>query len=169
MLAFLHRSAALGVAMLGVVMLNAVFAFFRERHAEHAVEALALYLPVRASVVRDGRRSEVDAAGLVRGDFLVIAEGDRISADGRHPHRGSHPARVLAEHRFFTNPVLLWAIGADVVLTAAIVYVPPLQSVFDTTALPLWQVALVLPFPFLVWGADEVRRWNARRQGRPTP
>ncbi|MEP7088510.1 MAG: cation-transporting P-type ATPase [Nocardioidaceae bacterium] len=82
-LAFANGTVALAAAIFGVVLLNAVFAFFQERHAEHAVEALASYLPERASVVRDGTRVDIDAVDLVRGDVLVIAEGDRISADGR--------------------------------------------------------------------------------------
>ncbi len=83
LMALLNGTVPLGVAIFGVVLLNAVFAFFQERHAEHAVEALASYLPERASVVRDGTRVEADAVELVRGDVLVVAEGDRISADGR--------------------------------------------------------------------------------------
>ncbi|QWZ08836.1 cation-transporting P-type ATPase [Nocardioides panacis] len=70
---------------------------------------------------------------------------------------------------FFSNPLLLWAIGAELVLTAAIIYVPAFQRVFDTTALPAWQVALVLPFPVLVWGVDEARRWRDRRRGTRAP
>lgn len=66
-----------------VIVINAAFAFAQERHAERAVEALAAFLPMRAKVLRDGRVTEVDAVGLVRGDVLVIEEGDRISADAR--------------------------------------------------------------------------------------
>jgi calcium-translocating P-type ATPase len=83
LMAIFNHSKALGIAIFGVVLLNAVFAFFQERHAEHAVEALASYLPSRASVLRDGRRQDVDARQLVRGDVLVVTEGDRISADAR--------------------------------------------------------------------------------------
>ena len=82
-LAVISGSPVLGAAIVGVIVLNAVFAFFQELHAEHAVEALAVYLPSRASVLRDGSRQEVDAMTLVPGDILLIQEGDRISADGR--------------------------------------------------------------------------------------
>src|SRR6516162_3188587 len=53
-LAFLAATPPLGFAILAVILLNAVFAFVQERHAERAVEALAGYLPVTATVVRDG-------------------------------------------------------------------------------------------------------------------
>ncbi|WP_236794257.1 cation-transporting P-type ATPase [Amycolatopsis sp. GM8] len=71
------------VAVIVVILINAVFAFVQERHAERAVEALAAFLPPRAKVLRDGQVRVIDAVELVPGDVLVIEEGDRISADAR--------------------------------------------------------------------------------------
>lgn len=71
------------IAVVIVIVLNAAFAFAQEMQAERAVEALQGYIPQRARIVRDGREAEVDAVGLVPGDLLLIAEGDRISADGQ--------------------------------------------------------------------------------------
>ena len=82
-LAFVGGAPVLGVAIVAVIVLNAVFAFAQERQAERAVEALSGYLPQQAAVRRDGRRGVVDARDLVPGDVLLVAEGDRISADGR--------------------------------------------------------------------------------------
>jgi magnesium-transporting ATPase (P-type) len=82
-LAFCAASAVLGVAIALVVVLNAAFAFVQERHAERAVEALRRYLPAQATVIRDGRRCAVPARALVPGDVLLLAEGDRVSADAR--------------------------------------------------------------------------------------
>jgi calcium-translocating P-type ATPase len=82
-LAAINRSLPLAVAVAAVIVINAVFAFFQELHAEHAVEALAAYLPTHATVVRDSRRQVIDATTLVPGDVLIIEEGDRISADAR--------------------------------------------------------------------------------------
>ncbi|MFJ2738148.1 cation-translocating P-type ATPase [Streptomyces sp. NPDC087440] len=61
-----------------------------------------------------------------------------------------------------TNRLLLWGIGFELVFTAAVVYAPPLQDVFGTAALSPAQLAVVAPFPLLVWGADELLR-RARR------
>jgi calcium-translocating P-type ATPase len=69
------------IAVVVVIVLNAVFAFIQEMQAERAVEALQEYLPPQARVMRDGEPVQVDAASLVPGDLLLIAEGDRISAD----------------------------------------------------------------------------------------
>ena len=65
---------------------------------------------------------------------------------------------------FFTNRLLLWGIAFELVFAALLVYVPPLQRVFGTAALGPAELAFLLPFPFIVWGADELRRWLRRRR-----
>ena len=82
-LAWVGGTPALSLAVLAVILLNAAFAFVQERQAERAVEALAAFLPPTARVVRDGVRREIEAADLVPGDVLVVAEGDRVCADAR--------------------------------------------------------------------------------------
>jgi magnesium-transporting ATPase (P-type) len=58
-----------------------------------------------------------------------------------------------------TNKLLCFA--------AAVVYVPVFQSVFGTAALSPGQLLTVAPFPFIVWGADEIRRAVVRRRSGP--
>ena len=82
-LAIVAGSPTLCVAIVAVIVLNAVFAFAQERHAERAVEALRRYLPPHALVLRDGAPVQIDATELVPGDVLILAEGDGISADAR--------------------------------------------------------------------------------------
>ncbi|WP_041993907.1 cation-transporting P-type ATPase [Streptomyces sp. AcH 505] len=62
-----------------------------------------------------------------------------------------------------SNPLLLWGIAFELVFTATVVYAPPLQHVFGTASVGLSQLAVVVPFPFIVWGADELVRWLRRR------
>ena len=64
----------------------------------------------------------------------------------------------------FTNRLLLWGIAYEIVFAAAVVIVPPLQGVFGTATPDLWQVLFILPFPVMVWGVDELWRWNTRRR-----
>jgi len=66
-----------------------------------------------------------------------------------------------------SNPLLLWGIAFELVFTAAVIYLPWLQDLFGTASLPPGQLAVLLPFPFLVWGADELLRWTRRRQQSP--
>jgi calcium-translocating P-type ATPase len=64
----------------------------------------------------------------------------------------------------FSNRLLLWGICSEIVFAAAVVYLSPLQRLFGTASLSLTDLALLLPFPFIVWGADELRRYLARRR-----
>jgi magnesium-transporting ATPase (P-type) len=58
----------------------------------------------------------------------------------------------------FSNPRLLGAIGFSLAFAAAIVYLPWLHGIFGTEPLSVSQLLTVAPFPFIVWGADELRR-----------
>ncbi|MFH8467033.1 cation transporting ATPase C-terminal domain-containing protein [Streptomyces sp. NPDC017991] len=58
----------------------------------------------------------------------------------------------------WTNRLLLWGIAFELAFTAAVVYAPPLQHIFGTAALSPAQLAVVAPFPLIVWGVDEVLR-----------
>ncbi len=69
---------------------------------------------------------------------------------------------------FATNPYLLGGIAAELVFLAALLYVPACQSLFGTAALGWEEIAFLLPFPFVVWGSDELRRAYVRRRARST-
>jgi magnesium-transporting ATPase (P-type) len=69
----------------------------------------------------------------------------------------------LRQIGFTSNPMLLWGIAFEILFAAAVVLLPPLQSVFGTAAPEPWQVAALLPMPVLVWGLDEVWRYRRRR------
>jgi magnesium-transporting ATPase (P-type) len=70
----------------------------------------------------------------------------------------------------FSNPALLVGIGVAIVFALTLVYTPFLHPVFGTAALPVSQLMLVIPYPFIMWGADELRRlWLRRRAHRRAP
>jgi calcium-translocating P-type ATPase len=69
----------------------------------------------------------------------------------------------------FSNPYLLAGIAGELALAALFVYTPPLQSLFGTANLPPRDLVWLLPYPFIVWGADELRRWLLRRRSPITP
>jgi sodium/potassium-transporting ATPase subunit alpha len=75
--------ATLGWAILGVIVINAVFAFFQEYKAERAVQALHRLLPDKAWVMRGGQPLELPRSDIVPGDILILEEGERIPADAR--------------------------------------------------------------------------------------
>jgi len=66
---------------------------------------------------------------------------------------------------FFSNRLLLWGIASEIAFAAGLVYLPPLQHLFGTASLGATELALLLPFPAVVWGADELRRALRRRRG----
>jgi magnesium-transporting ATPase (P-type) len=66
----------------------------------------------------------------------------------------------------FSNRLLLGGIAFELLFAAAVVYVPLLQDVFGTAALPGWVLALLVPMPVLVWALDETYR-ALRRRARP--
>jgi hypothetical protein len=45
----------------------------------------------------------------------------------------------------------------------------PLQSLLGTAALPARYLILLLPYPLIVWSADELRKYLLRRHARPAP
>ena len=54
----------------------------------------------------------------------------------------------------------------EIVIAAAIIYLPPLQPIFHTAPLGAFELALLAPFPFIVWGCDELwRAWRRRQTG----
>jgi magnesium-transporting ATPase (P-type) len=62
-----------------------------------------------------------------------------------------------------SNRLLLWGVAFEVLFAAAIVSLPPLQAVFGTALPSLGQLVILLPFPVVVWGADELWRGRLRR------
>lgn len=73
----------LGAAISVIVVLNALFAFWQEFHADRSTERLRALLPARALVVRSGRETQVEVTALVVGDLVVLEAGDRVGADLR--------------------------------------------------------------------------------------
>ncbi len=71
------------IVITAVVILNAVLGWLQEAKAAQAVAALAKMTTATSSVLRDGAVARVPSAELVKGDVLVLAEGDAVGADAR--------------------------------------------------------------------------------------
>jgi Ca2+-transporting ATPase len=72
-----------GIAILAVIIINALFGFITEYRAEKSVEELKKMITTQAKVLRDGKIKEINSENVVPGDILIIEEGDRVTADGR--------------------------------------------------------------------------------------
>jgi sodium/potassium-transporting ATPase subunit alpha len=75
--------AELGFAIVGVIVVNGCFSFWQAYRAEQALAALRQLLPQRVDVRRAAGVEEVDAAALVPGDIVLLAEGAKVPADCR--------------------------------------------------------------------------------------
>jgi len=75
--------ASLGLAIIGVIVVNGVFSFWQEYRAERAIAALKDLLPRQVTVLRDGLDCRLPAENLVPGDLILVQEGDDVPADCR--------------------------------------------------------------------------------------
>ncbi len=71
------------IAILAIVLLNAVIGFYQEFHAEKSIAALKKMTAPQAKVRRDGKVTSVPAAEIVAGDILSLEAGDMVAADAR--------------------------------------------------------------------------------------
>jgi Ca2+-transporting ATPase len=67
----------------GVVLVNALVGFLQESKALRAIEALARSMTTEATLLRSGRKRQVNASELVPGDIVLLQAGDKVPADVR--------------------------------------------------------------------------------------
>ena len=75
------REEALALLFSAFVVVGITLA--QERKTERALAALRDLSSPRALVIRGGERTRIPGREVVRGDLLVISEGDRVAADSR--------------------------------------------------------------------------------------
>jgi magnesium-transporting ATPase (P-type) len=69
--------------LLAAVLVNAIIGYIQEGKAEQAMDAIRGMLSLHTTVIRDARRTEIEAENLVPGDIVVLASGDKVPADLR--------------------------------------------------------------------------------------
>jgi Ca2+-transporting ATPase len=77
--------------------LSVGIAVIQEARSERTLEALRDLTSPRALVIRDGERRRIAGREVVRGDIVVLSEGDRVPADGT----------LLEAHEMLTDESLL--------------------------------------------------------------
>jgi Ca2+-transporting ATPase len=70
------------VALLAAVFLVIGITLYQEQKTERALQALRELSSPRALVIRDGVTTRIAGRDVVRGDLIVLREGDRVPADG---------------------------------------------------------------------------------------
>ncbi len=76
-------SAQEAAVLLAFACLSVVITVVQEARTERVMEALRDLTSPRALVIRDGERLRIAGREVVRGDLVVLAEGDRVPADAR--------------------------------------------------------------------------------------
>ncbi len=72
-----------GIAIVAVIVINAIIGFVMEFQAERSMEALKKLTTVPAKVMRNGKLVEIPSEEVVPGDILFVESGDMITADAR--------------------------------------------------------------------------------------
>lgn len=67
------------------------------------------------------------------------------------------------------NWILNIGILEETLLAIVLVYLPPLQQAFNTKDLEFVMWCYGMPFAFLIWVFDEVRKWLLRKERRTNP
>jgi Ca2+-transporting ATPase len=70
------------LVLLGFATISVSIAIVQQGRSEKALEALRDLTSPRALVIRDGERIRIPGREVVRGDVVVLTEGDRVPADG---------------------------------------------------------------------------------------
>ena len=82
------------IAILAIVLLNALIGLVQEHRAEQAMAALKQMASPRVKVRRDRKPKEIDTKYLVPGDIIILDAGGKIPAEGRLQGTGWCGARV---------------------------------------------------------------------------
>jgi Mg2+-importing ATPase len=69
--------------IIAIVLVSAGLGFWQEYGAANAVAALLATVQTTATVMRDGRETEIPVAGVVPGDVVVLDAGARVPGDCR--------------------------------------------------------------------------------------
>jgi P-type Ca2+ transporter type 2C len=83
--------------LLAFACLSVVITIVQESRSERVLETLRNLASPRALVVRDGNRIYIPGREVVRGDLIILSEGDRVAAD----------ATLIASHDLLADESLL--------------------------------------------------------------
>lgn len=72
--------------MLAAIIIVSGISFYQDNRSRRALEALEKLNQPRSKVIRSGNLVTIPTLDIVKGDMLLVAEGDTINADGKIVH-----------------------------------------------------------------------------------
>ena len=72
-----------GVILMSTMVMIIGLSLYQQRKTSTALSALRALSAPLATVIRDAERVRIPTSGVVRGDLIVVSEGDRVPADAR--------------------------------------------------------------------------------------
>ena len=102
----MHEALVLAASIAVILAISVV----QERRTERTLETLRDLSSPRALAMRDGKETRIAGAEVVRGDLLILREGDRVAADGR----------LVEAHDLLVDESLLTGESVPVAKSAAI-------------------------------------------------
>ncbi|XP_074079185.1 sodium/potassium-transporting ATPase subunit alpha-2-like isoform X2 [Macrotis lagotis] len=73
----------LGLVLAAMVIITGCFSYSQEAKSSKIMESFKNLVPQKAIVIREGEKSQIDAANVVKGDLVEVKSGDQIPADLR--------------------------------------------------------------------------------------
>ena len=82
-ISFLIGETTDAIVITFIVLVDVLMGTYQENKALKSAEALSKLIKVKTKVIRNGKEKIIDAENLVIGDIVLLASGDKISADCR--------------------------------------------------------------------------------------
>ncbi len=82
-LSFLINEITDAVAIVFIILVDAIMGTIQEWKANKSAEALSNMIKAKAQVIRDGKELEIEASNLTVGDIMILQSGMKVAADGR--------------------------------------------------------------------------------------
>jgi Ca2+-transporting ATPase len=82
-ISFIFEHVIDGYVILFIIFINGTISFVQERKAEKAIESLEKMIISYAKVYRNEDLKKIPASQLVKGDIILLEEGDKVPADAR--------------------------------------------------------------------------------------
>ncbi|MFA6078219.1 MAG: calcium-transporting P-type ATPase, PMR1-type [Candidatus Omnitrophota bacterium] len=101
------------LAIIAIVILNAVMGFIQEYRAEKSLAALKKLSSPTSKVIREGHRDIIQTSELVPGDLIELEAGDNVPADSRLIYVTSNFAAAEASLTGESTPVEKTSLALD--------------------------------------------------------